>query len=272
LKPPWYLNNPVVIFNNTFMIVRKKLGVNIDHIATVRQARKSIEPDPVAAIPIIELAGADGITMHLREDRRHIQERDVHLAKQIVKTSLNLEMSINEEIVKIALDVVPHEVCIVPERREELTTEGGLNIKPIKSRLTEIISELKKKGIKVSLFIEPSKEDIELAKEVGTDYIELHTGRYANAKNEDERLLELKKLRDAAEFAASIGLGVNAGHGLNYKNTYDVCLIPEVETLNIGHSIISRAIFVGIKQAVIEMKDIILRGYYDLLSTKKDIL
>jgi pyridoxine 5-phosphate synthase len=254
------------------MIVRKKLGVNVDHIATVRQARRGLEPDPVAAIPIIELAGADGITMHLREDRRHTQDRDIYLAKQIIKTSLNLEMSINEEIVKIALDVVPHEVCIVPERREELTTEGGMNIKPIKSKLIEIVSELKKRGTKVSIFIEPLREDIELAKEVGADYIELHTGRYSNSSNEDERILELKKLRDAATFANSINLGVNAGHGLNYKNTYDVCLIPEVETLNIGHSIISRALFVGIKQAVIEMKDIILRGYYDIASTQRGII
>jgi len=266
------LNRSTKILDNFFMIVRKKLGVNVDHIATVRQARRGLEPDPVAAIPIIELAGADGITMHLREDRRHTQDRDIYLAKQIIKTSLNLEMSINEEIVKIALDVVPHEVCIVPERREELTTEGGMNIKPIKSKLIEIVSELKKRGTKVSIFIEPLREDIELAKEVGADYIELHTGRYSNSSNEDERILELKKLRDAATFANSINLGVNAGHGLNYKNTYDVCLIPEVETLNIGHSIISRALFVGIKQAVIEMKDIILRGYYDIASTQRGII
>lgn len=266
------MNRSTKILDNFFMIVRKKLGVNVDHIATVRQARRGLEPDPVAAIPIIELAGADGITMHLREDRRHTQDRDIYLAKQIIKTSLNLEMSINEEIVKIALDVVPHEVCIVPERREELTTEGGMNIKPIKSKLIEIVSELKKRGTKVSIFIEPLREDIELAKEVGADYIELHTGRYSNSSNEDERILELKKLRDAATFANSINLGVNAGHGLNYKNTYDVCLIPEVETLNIGHSIISRALFVGIKQAVIEMKDIILRGYYDIASTQRGII
>lgn len=248
-------------------VFKKKLGVNIDHVATLRQARRSIEPDPISVIPIVELAGADSITMHLREDRRHIQDRDVYLAKQIIKTSLNLEMSINDEIVKIALDVVPNEVCIVPERREEITTEGGLDIKPIKSRLIEVIKVLKSKGVIVSLFIEPEVEDIDLAKEVGADYVELHTGKYSNAVG-DNLILELEKIRKAAEYAHSIGLGVNAGHGLNYKNTYDIALIPEIETLNIGHSIISRAIYVGIRQAVIEMKDIILRGYYDLVSVK----
>lgn len=248
-------------------VFKKKLGVNIDHVATLRQARRSIEPDPISVIPIVELAGADSITMHLREDRRHIQDRDVYLAKQIIKTSLNLEMSINDEIVKIALDVVPNEVCIVPERREEITTEGGLDIKPIKSRLIEVIKVLKSKGVIVSLFIEPEVEDIDLAKEVGADYVELHTGKYSNAVG-DNLILELEKIRKAAEYAHSIGLGVNAGHGLNYKNTYDIALIPEIETLNIGHSIISRAIYVGIRQAVIEMKDIILRGYYDLVSIK----
>lgn len=248
-------------------VFKKKLGVNIDHVATLRQARRSIEPDPISVIPIVELAGADSITMHLREDRRHIQDRDVYLAKQIIKTSLNLEMSINDEIVKIALDVVPNEVCIVPERREEITTEGGLDIKPIKSRLIEVIKVLKSKGVIVSLFIEPEVEDIDLAKEVGADYVELHTGKYSNAVG-DNLILELEKIRKAAEYAYSIGLGVNAGHGLNYKNTYDIALIPEIETLNIGHSIISRAIYVGIRQAVIEMKDIILRGYYDLVFVK----
>ncbi|MGC8964750.1 MAG: pyridoxine 5'-phosphate synthase [Brevinematia bacterium] len=248
-------------------ILKKKLGVNVDHIATIRQARRGNEPDPIAVIPIIEIGGADGITMHLREDRRHIQERDVFLAKQIIKTSFNLEMSINEEIVKIALDVVPNEVCIVPERREEITTEGGLDIKPIKSRLEEVIKSLKSKGIKVSLFIEPEIPVIALAKEIGADYIEIHTGKYANSKG-DEVLIELKRIREAAKYANSISLGVNAGHGLNYKNTYEIALIPEIETLNIGHSIISRAIYVGIRQAVVEMKDIILRGYYDLVSIK----
>lgn len=248
-------------------ILKKKLGVNIDHIATVRQARKGIEPDPVAVIPIIEMAGADGITMHLREDRRHIQDRDVFLAKHIIKTSLNLEMSIDDEIVKIALEVVPNEVCIVPERREEITTEGGLDIKPIKSKLEEIVKSLKSKGIKVSIFVEPEVSVIDLAKEVGADYVELHTGKYSNSKG-DEVLLELNRIREAAKYAYSIGLGVNAGHGLNYKNTYEIALIPEIETLNIGHSIISRAIYVGIRQAVVEMKDIIIRGYYDLVSIK----
>ncbi|MGC8767495.1 MAG: pyridoxine 5'-phosphate synthase [Brevinematia bacterium] len=248
-------------------ILKKKLGVNVDHIATIRQARRGNEPDPIAVIPIIEIGGADGITMHLREDRRHIQERDVFLAKQIIKTSFNLEMSINEEIVKIALDVVPNEVCIVPERREEITTEGGLDIKPIKSRLEEVIKSLKSKGIKVSLFIEPEIPVIDLAKEIGADYVEIHTGKYANSKG-DEVLIELKRIREAAKYANSISLGVNAGHGLNYKNTYEIALIPEIETLNIGHSIISRAIYVGIRQAVVEMKDIILRGYYDLVSIK----
>lgn len=247
---------------------KKKLGVNVDHVATLRQARRGKEPDPISVIPIVELAGADSITMHLREDRRHIQDRDVFLAKQIVKTSLNLEMSTNDEIVKIALDVIPNEVCIVPERREEVTTEGGLEIKPIKSKLMEIISALKGKGIVVSLFIEPEREAIDLAKEVGADYIEIHTGKYANSSC-DEMIIELNRIRDAASYARSIGLGVNAGHGLNYKNVYEISTIPEIETLNIGHSIISRAIYVGIRQAVVEMKDVILRGYYDMVSSKQ---
>ncbi|MFN4245257.1 MAG: pyridoxine 5'-phosphate synthase [Brevinematia bacterium] len=246
-------------------VYKKKLGVNIDHVATLRQARRGTEPDPISVIPIAEMAGADTITMHLREDRRHIQDRDVFLAKQIIKTSFNLEMSINDEIVKIALDVVPNEVCIVPERREEITTEGGLDIKPIKSKLEDIIKSLKAKGIVVSLFVEADKNIIDLAKEVGADYIEIHTGKYSNSVG-DERLLELFKIRDLANYARSIGLGVNAGHGLNYKNTYEIALIPEIETINIGHSIISRAIYIGIRQAIIEMKDIILRGYYDTIS------
>ncbi|MEN2998719.1 MAG: pyridoxine 5'-phosphate synthase [Brevinematia bacterium] len=248
-------------------MLKKKLGVNIDHVATLRQARRGVEPDPISVIPIVELAGADSITMHLREDRRHIQDRDVFLAKQIIKTSLNLEMSINEEIVKIALDLVPNEVCIVPERREEITTEGGLDIKPIKSRLEDVIRSLRSKGVVVSLFVEPEKEAISLSKEVGADYIEIHTGRYANSSG-DVMLLELNKIREMSAYARSIGLGVNAGHGLNYKNAYDIATIPEIETLNIGHSIISRAIFVGIRQAVVEMKDIILRGYYDLIAAR----
>ncbi len=253
------------------MFFRKRLGVNIDHIATLREVRKISEPDPISAIPIVEMAGADCITMHLREDRRHIKERDVFIAKQVVKTSLNVEMSLNEEIVRIVLDVIPNEICIVPERREEITTEGGLNVREYKSILSDVISEFKKKGVKVSLFVEPEVEVLDLCKELGADYVELHTGKYSNAFSDNERLRELEKIRVAAKHGYKIGLGVNAGHGLNYKNTYDICLIPEIETLNIGHSIISRSVFIGLRQAVLEMKDIIDRGYYDLLSSRGKI-
>jgi len=233
--------------------MEKKLGVNIDHVATLREARKTFYPDPVYAAVLVQLAGADGITVHLREDRRHIKDRDVYILKEIVKTKLNLEMSLSDEIIKIALDLKPDEVCIVPENRMEITTEGGLDIMKNYEKLKEIIPDFKKNNIKVSLFIDPDISRIEMASKTGADYIELHTGRYAEAKNEIEREAELKKLIDSAKIATQAGLKVNAGHGLNYQNVVPVARIEEIETLNIGHSIISYAVYVGLEKAVKEM-------------------
>lgn len=234
-------------------MIRKKLGVNIDHVATLREIRRTPYPDPVTAAVIVELAGADGITVHLREDRRHIKERDLYILKEVVKTRLNLEMALSDEIIKIALSVKPDEVCIVPERRMELTTEGGLNVIDNLKKLEEVISDFKANGIKVSLFVDPDPEQIKAAKDVCADYIELHTGKYAEATGDKEKNEELQKLSEAAKFASSLGLKVNAGHGLNYQNVSDVVKIEEIETLNIGHSIISYSVFVGLERAVKEM-------------------
>ncbi|MGC8770032.1 MAG: pyridoxine 5'-phosphate synthase [Brevinematia bacterium] len=231
----------------------KKLGLNVDHVATLREARKISYPDPVYAATIAEIAGVDGITAHLREDRRHIKDRDIYLLRQIIKTSLNLEMSLNDEIIKIALDVKPDEVCIVPENRMEITTEGGLDVLKNKQKLKEIIPEFSKIGTKVSIFIDPDNKQIELARELLSDYIELNTGKYSEAKTENEIYTELQKLKDATSFATSIGLRVNAGHGLNYKNVKDIANIEDIETLNIGHSIISYSVYVGLERAIKEM-------------------
>lgn len=234
-----------------------KLGVNIDHVATIRQARKTYEPDPVTAAMLAHLGGADVITIHLREDRRHIQERDLRLLRQTVFTKLNLELAASEEIIKIALDVKPEQVTLVPEKRLEVTTEGGLNVVSQKKRLTEIINRFKDAGIIVSLFIDAEEKQIETSRDVGTQYVELHTGNYANAKDAKERSKMLEKLKIAASKARSLGLIVNAGHGLTYNNIGPIVeeLLPE--ELHIGHSIVSRAIFIGIKEAVREMKELI---------------
>jgi len=243
--------------------MRKKLGLNIDHIATLRQVRKAEFPDPVEAACIAELAGVDGITVHLREDRRHIQDRDVYLLRSILKTRLNLEMALNPDIIEIALKVIPDDVCIVPEKREELTTEGGLDvIKNIKT-LREVIPEMHKKEIVVSLFVDPDKSQIEASKEVGADYIEIHTGRYSDARDEKSVAKELGHIMESAQYAASLGLRVNAGHGLNYKNVYSIALIDEIEVLNIGHSIIARAVLVGLEKAVRDMFVILDRANVD---------
>jgi len=243
--------------------MRKKLGLNIDHIATLRQVRKAEFPDPVEAACIAELAGVDGITVHLREDRRHIQDRDVYLLRSILKTRLNLEMALNPDIIEIALKVIPDDVCIVPEKREELTTEGGLDvIKNIKT-LREVIPEMHKKEIVVSLFVDPDKSQIEASKEVGADYIEIHTGRYSDARDEKYVAKELGHIMESAQYAASLGLRVNAGHGLNYKNVYSIALIDEIEVLNIGHSIIARAVLVGLEKAVRDMFVILDRANVD---------
>jgi len=235
-----------------------RLGVNIDHVATLRQARRTIEPDPVAAAVIVELAGAGGITIHLREDRRHINDRDVELLRKTVQTKLNLEMSIVPGIVKIASFIKPDQATLVPEKREEVTTEGGLDVASGQRKISQAVKTLTKRGIVVSLFIDPDKKQIEAAKKTKAPFIELHTGKYANAKGSRQVKRELDILTQASIFARSIGLRVNAGHGLNYQNTAALLeKMPDVEELNIGHSIISRAVLVGLDQAVREMKAII---------------
>ena len=234
-----------------------KLGVNIDHVATLRQARGGGEPDVLQAALAVQKAGADGITVHLREDRRHIQDSDVLAIKKKMKIPLNLEMSLASEIVDFALKVQPGKICLVPERREEKTTEGGLHVILEKARVQQTIRPFKEKGIIVSLFIEPEIKAIEAAALVGADFIELHTGAYANAFLGDSDALwkkELIRLHNAAQEAHQRNLGVNAGHGLNYENVEHVVKIPHIQELNIGHSIISRAIFVGLGKAVKEMK------------------
>ncbi|MBC6420702.1 MAG: pyridoxine 5'-phosphate synthase [Hormoscilla sp. SP12CHS1] len=230
------------------------LGVNIDHIATIRQARRTVEPDPVAAAVLAELAGADGITAHLREDRRHIQDRDVRLLRQTVRTHLNLEMAPTEEMVNIALDIKPDYVTLVPEKREEVTTEGGLDIVSQVSRIASIVDELQTAGIPVSLFIDADQAQIAASARVKAKFIELHTGTYAEAKDEVGRQRELDILAKACAQAIVAGLRVNAGHGLTYWNVYPIACIRGMEELNIGHSIISRAALVGLERAVREMK------------------
>jgi pyridoxine 5-phosphate synthase len=237
------------------------LGVNIDHIATIRQARRTVEPDPVAAAVLAELAGADGITVHLREDRRHIQDRDVRVLRQTVRTHLNLEMAATDEMVAIALDICPDYVTLVPERREEVTTEGGLDVAGQQARMADVVGSLQGAGIPVSLFIDADSAQIDAAAMVQAQFIELHTGRYAEAADEATRLKELQILTTGCERAIAAGLRVNAGHGLTYWNTYAVACIPDMEELNIGHTIISRAALVGMERAVREMKAV-MRGEF----------
>ncbi len=230
-----------------------KLGINVDHVATLRQARRGLIPDPVDAAAICELAGCDSIVCHLREDRRHIQDRDLYLLRKTVKTKLNLEMALSKEIVDIALEVKPDQVTLVPEKREELTTEGGLDVVKNIDKIKENVKKFEKAGIKVSLFIEPDEKQIEASKESGAEYIELHTGKYADAIEEKNRYRELNKIYKATKYAVSLGISVNAGHGLDYKNTAQICKIKGIEELNIGYSIMARAIFKGLETAVKEM-------------------
>jgi pyridoxine 5-phosphate synthase len=230
------------------------LGVNIDHIATIRQARRTVEPDPVAAAVLAELAGADGITVHLREDRRHIQDRDVRLLRQTVRTHLNLEMAATDEMVAIALDLKADYVTLVPERREEVTTEGGLEIAGQQERMGQVVAQLQNAGIPVSLFIDADSAQIQASAAVGAKFIELHTGRYAEAHDEVSRAKELEILAVGCRQAIAAGLRVNAGHGLTYWNVYPVACLAGMEELNIGHTIISRAALVGLERAVREMK------------------
>ncbi|MCX5668082.1 MAG: pyridoxine 5'-phosphate synthase [Candidatus Omnitrophica bacterium] len=230
-----------------------KLGVNIDHVATVREARMSTYPDPVeAAMDCID-AGCDSIVCHLREDRRHIKDDDVWRLREVVKTRLNLEMSIAKDIVEIACKVRPEQATLVPEKRRELTTEGGLDVVKYSGKIAEVIKKFNEKKIETSLFINPSKIQIDASKKAGASIIELHTGGYADARTEQARLKELDKIKRSVEYAISLGLEVNAGHGLNYANVGDVAMIKGINELNIGHSIIARAVIVGMCQAVEEM-------------------
>lgn len=230
-----------------------ELSVNIDHIATIRNARGGIEPDPVAAAEICEQAGADGIVVHLREDRRHIKDRDVRILRETVATKLDLEMGANEDIIMIALELVPDLVTLVPEKRQELTTEGGLDVFAQREKLKRVIDRFHEKKIPVSLFVNPDRKQIDASKEIGADVIELHTGEYSDAVNEAERQRLLKQIQESAVYGKSIGLVVNAGHGLNYTNVAQVAAIGAINEMSIGHSIISRATFVGLDRAVKEM-------------------
>ncbi len=240
------------------------LGVNIDHIANVREARRTVEPDPVQLALLAELGGADGITVHLREDRRHIQDRDVSLLRQILKSRLNLEMAATPEMLEIAKKIYPDMVTLVPEKREEVTTEGGLDVINQKDILQNIIYELKLKNIFVSLFVDPFADQLEACSHISADYIELHTGKYAEASNKD-KVLELCRLQEATATAKYLGLRVNAGHGLTYQNVEAVASIDGIEELNIGHSIIARAIAVGLQNAVSQMKDLIINPRKDFV-------
>jgi pyridoxine 5-phosphate synthase len=231
-----------------------QLGVNIDHVATIRQARRGIEPDPVWAAVEAQLAGADGITLHLREDRRHIQDRDLRAMKEIVQVKLNLEMAMSDEIIAIALETKPTQVTLVPEKRQEITTEGGLDIVGQESRVARVVEKFKKAGILVSLFIDPFAPQIEASARTGADAIELHTGRYAEAAAGPQHETTFTELATGVSLALDLGLVCHAGHGLNYVNVRPVAEIPELSELNIGHSIISRAVFVGLREAVMEMK------------------
>jgi pyridoxine 5-phosphate synthase len=233
-----------------------KLGVNIDHVATIRQARGGIEPDPVAAAAVAELAGADGITVHLREDRRHIQDRDVMILRSTVKTHLNLEMAATDEMVAIAMKVVPEYVTLVPEKRQELTTEGGLDVAKYSQLLTRQIGLLHQAGIVVSLFIDPDLEQLKASARVKSDYIEIHTGSYCEATGQ-AKAAELAKIDAAIKAGRKLGLRVNAGHGLNYQNIRPVLALGGVDEYNIGHSIISRAVLVGLDRAVREMAELV---------------
>jgi pyridoxine 5-phosphate synthase len=236
-----------------------RLGVNVDHVATVRQARKVEAPDPVEAALLAEKAGADGITVHLREDRRHIQERDVELMRQRLKTKLNLEMAVTPAMVALAEKLRPDDACFVPEKREELTTEGGLDVLANKQKILEAVKRLQDRGIHVSLFIDPQKNQLETAKAVGAYAVEIHTGAYCNAAGA-EREKERDAIAAAAALAHSLGLEVHGGHGLNYDNVLSIVTIPEIVELNIGHSIIARAVIVGIEQAVREMKQVLAKS------------
>lgn len=239
------------------------LGVNIDHIATIRQARGTTRyPDPVQAAIVAEEAGADGITLHLREDRRHIQVRDVRLIKEVMLTRMNFEMAITPEMLEFAEEIRPEHVCLVPEKRQEVTTEGGLSVLGHEDKVGPAIAQLQEMGSEVSIFIDPDCKQIEAVFQLGAPTIEIHTGRYADAKCQSVAYQELMRIEEAAYFAHDLGLKVNAGHGLNYQNVKPIANIEVLHELNIGHAIIARALFTGLKQAVIDMKQLMLEGRY----------
>lgn len=233
-----------------------ELGVNIDHVATLRQARKTYEPDPIWAAVLAELGGADGITVHLREDRRHIQDRDLRLLRETVTVKLNLELACNQDVLEIACQVRPDQATLVPERREEVTTEGGLDALSHRDAVAQAVRQLQAAGIDVSLFLDPDLGQIELAAELGADAVELHTGQYALARGKDQQE-ELAKLAVAGQRIRQFGMALHAGHGLNYRNVRPVAGLAEMHELNIGHSIVARAVMVGLERAVREMKDLI---------------
>ncbi|MDF2940398.1 MAG: pdxJ [Gammaproteobacteria bacterium] len=235
------------------------LGVNIDHVATLRQARGTSYPEPVHAALLAQEAGADSITVHLREDRRHIQDRDVKLIQEVLSIPLNFEMAVTEEMLIFAESIKPAYCCLVPEKREELTTEGGLDVAGQKNRIRQACQRLAKLGMKVSLFIDPDQDQVAASKECGADFIELHTGCYAEVSPK-EQSRELIRIIEAAKFGDSLGLVVNAGHGLHYQNVQAIAAIPEIHELNIGHAIISRAVFSGLPEAVKEMKRLMLQA------------
>ena len=236
-----------------------RLGVNIDHVATIRQARKTFEPDPVHAASLAELGGADGITIHLREDRRHIADRDLILLRQTVHSHLNLEMAMSDEIVRIAVEQKPDQATLVPENREEVTTEGGLDVVTNREKVEKVIEKLGSAGIMVSLFVDPDPDTIKACAASGAEAIEIHTGTFANAVTDEGRREQVAVIAEAAELASSLGLKVFAGHGLTYFNVNHIVDIPEIEELNIGHSIISRAVLVGLERAVADMKALLVR-------------
>jgi pyridoxine 5-phosphate synthase len=233
------------------------LGVNIDHVATLRQARRVQYPDPIHAALLAEQSGADSITLHLREDRRHIQDQDVILMRRLLQTRMNLEMAVTQEMIRIAGEVRPQDCCLVPESRQEVTTEGGLDVAGQMTRLADACKALGASGIRVSLFIDPDASQVNAARRVGAPVVELHTGTYANATGA-ARALELERVRSAAKLAASLGLTVNAGHGLHYHNVQLIAAIPEIVELNIGHAIVARALFDGLPKAVRDMKELML--------------
>lgn len=234
-----------------------RLSVNIDHVATLREARGGNEPDPITAAHIAEIAGADGIVCHLREDRRHINDRDLRLLREVVKTKLDMEMALTDDILRICIETLPDLATFVPEKREELTTEGGLDVRGNVDKIAKAIHELHKHDVEVSLFIDPIDTQVDAAADAGADFIEIHTGEFSRARSQEDLFESLARIRDIAAYAKSLDLGVNAGHGLNYLNIHYIKQIPEIEEVSIGHALIARAMFVGLHKAVEDMARII---------------